>query len=100
MGEIEVSDHIIEWDDKKDEINRKKHGIRFSLAARVFLDDYRIEDFDELHSDYEDRIKVIGMVDDVLSVIYTERGEKYRIISARQADKKEESDYYGQFSTF
>ena len=57
-----------------------------------------IEEFDELHSDAEDRIKVIGMVAKVLVVIYTERGEKYRLISARLANKREVDKYYGQFN--
>jgi len=34
---------------------------------------------------------------DILVVIYTERGEKYRLISARLADDKEEEEYYGQY---
>ena len=97
MGEIEVGEFIVEWDDNKAEINYKKHGIRFKFAARVFLDENRIENFDELHSEDEDRIKVIGMVDEVLSVIYTERGERYRLISARYATKSEEDEYYGQY---
>ena len=57
-----------------------------------------IDYYDEGHSDYEDRIKVIGMVDKVLVVIYTERGEKYRLISARLASKREVIKYYEQFS--
>ena len=65
----------------------------------MFLDDYRIEDYDELHSDEEDRIKVIGKVAKVLVVIYTERGEKFRIISARYANKDDEEEYYGQFNS-
>lgn len=72
MGEIEVEGLIVEWDDKKAEINRKKHDVTFEMAARVFLDENLIEDLDELHSDDEDRIKVIGMVAKVLVVIYTE----------------------------
>ena len=98
MGEIEIGDYIIEWDDNKNKINKKKHGISFEFAAKVFLDDDRIDDFDEFHSDDEDRIKTIGKVDKILAVIYTERTEKYRIISARYATKKEENDYYGQYS--
>ena len=54
--------------------------------------------FDELHSDFEDSIQVIGKVGEILVVIYTERGENYRIISARQADKNEEVAYYEQFA--
>ncbi len=97
MGEIEVGGYIVEWDDKKYIINVKKHGVYFEDAARIFLDDNRIEEFDELHSDFEERQKVIGKVMDILVVIYTERGEKYRLISARLADDKEEEEYYGQY---
>lgn len=42
MGEIIVEDYFVEWDDDKNEINFKKHGIYFEDAARIFLDDYRI----------------------------------------------------------
>ena len=57
-----------------------------------------IDDYDEEHSYDEDRIKIIGMVDKILVVIYTERGERYRLISARLANKREVKKYYGQFS--
>ncbi len=52
MGEIEIGELIIEWDDAKSEANYKKHGIRFRVAARIFLDENRI-DYDELNSDDE-----------------------------------------------
>ena len=97
MGEIEVGGYFVEWDDNKAELNWKKHRIHFEDAARVFLDDNRIDEFDEEHSDYEERRKVIGMVENVLFVVYTERGEKFRLISARNATRKEKEDYYGQF---
>lgn len=97
MGEIEIEGLIIEWDDNKASLNWKKHKIYFEDAARVFLDDNRIDEFDEEHSDFEERRKVIGMVENVLFVVYTERGEKLRLISARNATRKEKEDYYGQF---
>ena len=97
MGEFSIECYNFEWDDEKYKINIKKHGIYFEDAARVFLDKNAIYYYDELHSDYEERIKIIGMVENVLTVIYTERGEKNRIISARPADKYERNDYYGQF---
>ena len=97
MGEIEIGEYIVEWDDNKAEINRKKHGITFEKAAEVFLDEFLIDDYDEEHSDDEDRIKVIGRVGKIIVVIYTERGEKYRLISARNATKKERDKYYGQY---
>ena len=97
MSEIEVGGYIIEWDDKKYEINIKKHGVYFEDAARIFLDEYRYDDFDEIHSNFEDRIKTVGFVMNVLAVIYTERGDRTRIISARRADRDEETEYFGQF---
>ena len=97
MGEIEIGEYIVEWDDTKAEINWKKHGIRFRVAARVFLDSNRIDYYDELHSDFEERWKVIGKVRDVLAVIYTERVEKIRIISVRYAPTEEEDEYYGHY---
>ena len=98
MGEIEVGEYIVEWDDNKAELNWKKHGISFEKAAEIFLDEFLIDYYDEGHSYDEDRIKAIGMVEKVLVVIYTERGEKYRLISARLANKREVKTYYGQFS--
>lgn len=98
MGEIQVENYFVEWDDEKNKLNKKKHGISFETAARIFLDKNLIDDYDEIHSDFEERIKVIGRVGKILAVIYTERGEKYRLISARQATKKEEDLYYGQYS--
>ena len=86
-----------EWDSEKAEKNLKKHKIAFEDAALVFLDDDRLDDYDELHSDFEDRFKIVGKVGKILTVIYTERGENYRIISARFANKQEQEDYYEQF---
>ncbi len=97
MGEVELRGIEFEWDDEKAKINLKKHGVRFEVAMLVFFDEFLFEDYDYKHSDDEDRIKVIGKVDEVLVVIYTERKEKLRIISARRANKKERNDYYGQF---
>ncbi|MBR1806462.1 MAG: BrnT family toxin [Selenomonadaceae bacterium] len=97
MGELELEDLLIEWDDNKAEINVRKHGIHFEDAARIFLDDNRIDFLDEKHSDDEERWKVIGMVKNILAVIYTERGEKLRLISARYANREEEDEYYGQY---
>ena len=60
----------------------------------AFLDENKIDELDELHSDFEDRYKIIGRVGKILTVIYTERGDRNRIISARYATKKEVDDYY------
>ena len=94
---FEIGSYKFIWDEEKNKINKKKHGISFKVAARVFLDKNRIDDLDELHSDFEERIRIIGRVEKILTVIYTERGDRNRIISARQATKDEEEEYYEQF---
>ena len=95
---FELGDLKFVWDSEKAELNYKKHNVSFKVAARVFLDNNRIDNYDELHSDEEERIKTIGRVQKILTVIYTERGERNRIIFARHATKDEEDEYYEQFS--
>ena len=87
---------LFEWDEEKNAANIKKHGIDFEDAIRVFEDDDRIEIYDAAHSGEEDRYNTIGMVNDVLFVVYTERREAIRIISARPATRGERSIYYGR----
>lgn len=57
---FELGEYKFVWDSEKDKINRKKHGISFETAARVFLDENAYDDFDKIHSDFEDRIKIVG----------------------------------------
>ena len=94
---FELGEYRFVWDSEKAEKNFKKHKVRFENAVRVFFDDNSIDEFDEIHSDFEERFKIIGRVDEILVVIYTERGDRNRIISARYATNREENDYYGQF---
>ncbi len=85
-----------EWDDEKEQKNIIKHGIDFSTAAQVFFDENRIEFYDEKHSDEEDRYITIGLINGVaylVMVVYTERDEAIRLISARKADSKERRMY-------
>ena len=82
-----------EWDSGKEQANRKKHGVDFQTAAKVFLDPYAIE-FDD-DAGEELRFNAIGMVDGrMLFVSYTMRGEAVRIISARGAEPHEKRRYY------
>lgn len=84
-----------EWNKEKERLNLKKHGIAFETAAKVFLDEKRIEVYDEAHSIDEDRYITIGLVEDILFVVYTERHPKIRLISARLATARERKLYYG-----
>lgn len=86
-----------EWDEVKAEINKRKHGISFETAAQVFLDDDRLEIYDEAHSTEEERFITIGRAGEVLFVVYTERTPKIRLISARLATPSERRLYYGEF---
>jgi len=82
------------WDTAKEQANRKKHGIDFRTAAKVFLDPYVIE-FDDLGAASELRFNAIGLVDGrMLFVTYSVRGDIVRIISARGAEPHEKRKYH------
>lgn len=85
-----------EWDEEKNHINQEKHGISFETAAFVFDDKYYLEMYDFEHSTDEDRYIAIGKVGKLLFVVFTERGEKIRLISARLANAMERRLYYDQ----
>ncbi|MBQ7040475.1 BrnT family toxin [Candidatus Saccharibacteria bacterium] len=95
---IKVDGLSIEWDAQKNSLNIKKHHINFKDAALIFFDENRVEIYDSLHSDTEDRYITIGMVDEILFVVYTERLDSLRIISARIATPSEKEIYYGKNS--
>ena len=84
----------IEWDTNKNDVNVKKHHISFETAARVFLDENRLDYYDIVHSINEDRYITIGLVEEVIVVVYTLRKTRIRIISARLATRKEKELYY------
>ncbi len=84
---------MFEWDENKNQKNFEKHGIAFDVAVEVFSD----KDGYEVNRivDNEIRIKYVGSLDGiVLSVVYTKRGKKYRIISVRCASKTERRLYH------
>ena len=85
-----------EWDEEKNIINKKKHNISFETATHVFDDPECIEMYDFEHSTNEDRYIALGVVGDVLFVVYTERKEAIRLISARLATNAERRLYYDQ----
>jgi uncharacterized DUF497 family protein len=86
-----------EWDDEKDKLNQKTHGISFEDAKFVFNDPLKIILPDLYHSEKEERWLAIGFVSRVLFVVFTERSENtIRIISARTATKAERRLYNDQ----
>ena len=94
-GAIHLGVHF-EWDSAKSDANKKKHGVTFAEAQRLFEsgEDY-LELFDESHSDEEERFIAIGPIKrGIALVVWTERSEDVvRIISARLATKSESALY-------
>ncbi|WP_394754283.1 BrnT family toxin [Crenothrix sp.] len=84
-----------EWDSQKADINFKKHDVSFDEAASVFGDFLSFTYPDTGHSIREKRYIIIGFSSEnrVLVIAHTYRAEAIRIISARQATKRER-DFY------
>ena len=84
-----------EWDESKAAVNRRKHGVTFEEASTVFADPLSVTIYDPVHSDDEDRYIVLGESQRrrLLVVVFTDRGERIRIISARVATRTERKDY-------
>ena len=84
-----------EWDAAKDKRNRKKHGVSFDEASTVFADPLARTIGDPLHSEEEDRYITVGESHRrrLLVVVFTDRGDKIRIISARVATPRERKSY-------
>jgi uncharacterized DUF497 family protein len=90
---------VFAWDEKKNRINRRKHGVSFETAARIFEDPNAVSYRDRVVEE-EERWHVIGCAGGIaiLLVVHTseeEYGEnQIRIISARKASPRERALYY------
>jgi uncharacterized protein len=82
-----------EWDERKARANLRKHKVDFADAATIFEDDQAVTVTEEAVQ--EERYITLGKdaLDRVLVVIYTMRGERIRIISARRATRRERAEY-------
>jgi uncharacterized protein len=90
-----MESEYFEWDDAKAEANFRKHSVRFEHAAEACDDPYALIQLDDSEDYGEDRFILIGRaVDGVLAVVYTERNDRVRIISAREANGYERRDYH------
>ena len=85
------------WDEEKHKINIDKHNVSFQEATSVFDDDNAVYFDDELHSETEERFKVIGFSERIRILMvchcYRNGDNLIRIISARKANKKEIAQY-------
>jgi uncharacterized DUF497 family protein len=85
-----------EWDAKKAAANLQKHGVDFADAATVLHDEQAVTVRDDEGG--EERYVTIGMdaLGNVLVVVYTWRGDRPRLISARRAEARERGEYGGK----
>ena len=81
-----------EWHDKKNDSNQEKHGLLFEDASQVFDDPDRIQYMSTRGN--EKRFLTVGkVIKFIVAVVYTVRSGVLRIISARQAKRREVKDY-------
>jgi uncharacterized DUF497 family protein len=88
---------LFEWNPAKAKTNLAKHGVDFEVAKYVFLDRAGLIDIDDSDPE-EERWRIIGRAGGkLLFVVFTEPDDDViRIISAREANNREERRYYGQ----
>ena len=85
------------WDEEKNIINQEKHGVSFEEAQTVFYDDYALLEYDEEHSEEEDRFRILGLSKKgrLLIVVHCTRESEsvIRLISSRKATETEKTGY-------
>jgi hypothetical protein len=80
---------LFEWDEAKSRRNLRERGFDFNCAASVFAG-LTLERRDDRRDYGEVRMQAIGRAgDDILFVVYTDRGDVRHLISARRANRKE-----------
>ena len=86
---------LFEWDSRKAQSNKKKHGITFEEASTVFGDILSITIDDPVHSVGEDRFVTVGtsVNERLIVAAHTEHDDIIRIISARKATRNERNQY-------
>jgi uncharacterized protein len=84
-----------EWNPDKANSNLKKHGVSFNEASTVFNDPLSVTFPDPDHSFGEERYVIIGLssASRILVVLHTDRADRIRIISAREATRNERRFY-------
>ena len=87
------------WDERKNRLNERKHGVSFEEAQTVFFDENAIEFYDPDHSEQEDRFLLLGLSFRLRVLVvchcFREPSGTIRIVSARKATNRERKDYAG-----
>lgn len=83
-----------EWNEDKSDACLTERGFDFAYVARVFLDPRRLVAPDDRLDYGEPRFSVLGEIEGrVFVVVYTPRGRRFRLISARKANQREVQRY-------
>ena len=83
-----------EWDEAKSDACFIDRGFDFAYAIGVFRDRARVVESDDRFDYGEVRRRVLGLIDGrVYVVVYTMRTARFRIISARKANRREIRHY-------
>ena len=86
-----------DWDEGKNTVNQRKHGVSFEEAQTVFFDDNALEFPDPDHSADEDRFVMLGRSFQLRILVvchcFRETASVIRIVSARKATAKERQAY-------
>jgi uncharacterized DUF497 family protein len=84
-----------EWDPAKARLNRRKHDVTFQEAASVFDDALSLTYSDPDHSSTESRFITMGRssAGKILIIAHTDFNDSIRIISAREASRREKRHY-------
>ena len=86
-----------EWDERKNDSNRRKHGVSFEDAETAFGDENALYLADPDHSGEEERYLLLGLSASVrvlvVAHVYRSRDSIIRIISARLANRRERAQY-------
>ncbi len=94
----EYRDDLFEWDEDKN-AERLARSFDFHAASEIFRSDRYVRRWDELHSNDEEPFVATGILGTTfVSVVYTERSGRIRIISAFEAEEIDIAEYLVKYA--
>jgi uncharacterized DUF497 family protein len=90
---------VFVWDEKKNRVNRRKHGVSFETATRIF-EDPGVVSYPDRVVDEEERWHAVGSAGGIALVLVVHTSEEkhgeeeIRIVSARKASPRERALYH------
>jgi len=82
-----------EWDPDKEKANYAKHGVHFADAVGALEDERALSEPDDSTSEPRTRTLGTDFLGRIVVVVYTQRGEDIRLISARKAKPRQRASY-------